>query len=376
MNTAVLSPGLSGWRAAPFRLVLAGSGAVAFLVGAFGQPARAWSALLIAGFGLTTLALGGAVLVALVHLTGGRWARRVLSVPEALALTLPWVGGLTLVLAVGYSHLYPWADAARVHADPVLADRSPWMSATAVVLRALLFLGLWTMAGRRLVARSRAAVRTPSAESRRAAGAGAARYLLLFAPTFSVACFDLLLSLEPRWSSTMFALLQFAGLIEAAVAAVVLAVLAGRRAGTLDVDADTLHDLGKLLFAFAFFWGYLWYCQYMLVWYTNMPEEVEPYVARHHGAWEPLTIASVLLSFGLPFVLLLSRHAKRSATILGRVAALVLVGRALELLIAVQPTVLGPTPAFDWIEALVLGGAAAWMSWCWSRTASAPAGGA
>ncbi len=355
-------------------LLLAGLGAAAFLVGLALEAPRAWAAFLVVAFGLLTLALGGAVLVALVHVTGGRWADRILEVPQSLALTLPWVGAPLVLLAAGYGHLYPWADAARVHADPVLEDRAAWMSVAFVALRALLFLTLWSWAARRLVRRSREAVAQGTAEARRAAGAASARWLLLFGPTFSIACVDALMSLEPRWTSTLFALLQFAGLIEAAVAAVILAVLAGQRSGALPDDEEARHDLGKLLFAFAFFWGYLWFCQYMLIWYTNMPEEVEPYVVRHAGAWEPLSIASVALSFALPFALLLSRHAKRSATVLGRVALVVLVGRALELLLAVQPTVLGATPRVGAVELALLVGAGAWMAWAWARLRAAAPG--
>lgn len=351
-----LSPLALRRRALAPLLALAGLGA--FVAGLLADPPRAWSAWLVSAFGVLALGLGGAVLTALIHVTGGRWADRILDVAHRLTALIPVGTGLALVVGAGALHLYPWADATRVEHDPILNDRATWMAPLFVGARVLVFGVLWTLATRALVRRSRAAVAATSQASRRAAVRAGALFLALFAPTFSIACFDLLLSLEPHWSSTMYALIHFVGLVEAAVAVVVLVVLARRRAGALEVGDDTLHDLGKLLFAFAFLWGYLWFCQWMLIWYTNMPEETAPYALRHVGAWQPLAVANVLLGFALPFVLLLSRHAKRSAAILGRVAVLALAGRWLDLTLSVQPTVRGAQMGLGVLEIALAAGAA------------------
>jgi hypothetical protein len=323
-------------RAAP-SLIAVATGVLAFAAALAAAPEAAWSNLLLAAFAVTLAGLAGPTFVALYHVTGGRWGGSVLPAAHALAALLPVGGALCLLTLVGAAVIYPWADAARVHGDALLAAREGWMNVPFVLVRVAACFGAWWPLSRWLVARSRSAGDRGGAFERGAAARAAAVFLVVLAPTFSLLCFDLLLSLEPHWPSTMFALYHVAGLLEGGVALLVLLFLHLARHGRLRDDVEARHDLGKLLFAFAFFWGYLWYCQYMLIWYTNLPEETSYYAARHAGAWEPLAVANVALGFAVPFVLLLSRHAKRSAALLGRVAAVALLARWLDLYLHIQP---------------------------------------
>lgn len=323
-------------RAAP-SLVAIGLGVLGFGAALAAAPEAAWSNLLLAAFAVTLAGLAGPLFVALCHVTGGRWAARVLPAAHALAALIPVGGVLALLTLAGAAVIYPWADAERVHGDALLSGREGWMNLPFVLARVAACFGAWWLLAGWLVARSRAALAHGGQAERGAAGRAAAVFLVVLAPTFSLLCFDLLLSLEPHWPSTMFALYHIAGLLEGGVALLVLLVLHLVRQGRLADDVETRHDLGKLLFAFAFFWGYLWYCQFMLIWYTNLPEETSYYAVRHAGAWEPLSIANVVLGFGVPFVLLLSRHGKRSAALLARVAAVAVLARWLDLYLHIQP---------------------------------------
>ena len=113
---------------------------------------------------------------------------------------------------------------------------------------------------------------------------------------------------------------------------IVLLVLWARRGPLADfVNEEHLHDLGKLLFAFSTFWMYIWFSQYMLIWYANIPEEAAYYVRRMEGAWGPLFLLNMLLNWAIPFAVLLPRGTKRSPAWLGRMAVVVLAGRWLDL---------------------------------------------
>jgi len=343
----------------PIALLLVGG--ATFLVGLFAAPAEVWPAYLLGVFALTTAGLGAAVFLALHHVTGARWGRPVLPVAHAMVAVLPWAGVAHLVLAFGASTLYPWADAAAVVADHAMSGRAGWMTVPFVLGRTVVAFAAWIALGRVLVARSRAATDRDGAGPRAAAGRAGAWFLLAFAPTFSVYGFDWVLSLERTFASTMFAVYHFSGLFLGALALVTILAVRERRRGTLDGGPawdETLHDLGKLLFAFAFFWGYIWYCQYMLIWYTNLPEETPHYALRHGGAWAPLAVLNVALQWLVPFVVLMPRAMKRNETVLVRVCVVVLVGRAVDLVLAIlAPTHGAALPTFLW-EAGVLAGVA------------------
>ncbi len=199
-------------------------------------------------------------------------------------------------------------------------------------------------------------------------------FLVLFAITFSLASFDWLMSLQPHWTSTMFAVYTFAGLFQAGIAAITLAVARLARRGPLaeSLNQSHLHDLGKLLFAFSIFWAYIWVCQYLLIWYGNLSEEIPYYAVRTRGDWLPLFALVPVLSWLVPFLALMSRGAKRSPTVLAAVACVVLVGSWLNLYMIVAPAVL-PGPRLGLPELLITAGFAALLWLAATRAlASAP----
>jgi len=128
-----------------------------------------------------------------------------------------------------------------------------------------------------------------------------------------------------------------------------------------------LHDLGKLLFAFTFFWGYIWFCQFMLIWYTNMPEETGYYALRHAGGWEPIAILNVLLNWTVPFLLLLSARAKQRPRVLWLACVVILVGRLVDLHLAIVQPSLGASPALRLSDVALPVGACGAFLWSWRR---------
>jgi hypothetical protein len=166
------------------------------------------------------------------------------------------------------------------------------------------------------------------------------------------------MSLEPDWYSTIFGIYHFAGLFASGVAAIIVFAVALKKLGPLEgvLTESHLHDLGKLLFAFSTFWAYIWFSQYMLIWYTDIPEEARYYVARMHGNWGPLFLLNFMMNWTLPFLALLPRVTKRTPSLLVKVAVLVLLGRWLDLYLMISPPSMGAKPAFGvWEFGLMLG---------------------
>jgi Ni/Fe-hydrogenase subunit HybB-like protein len=165
--------------------------------------------------------------------------------------------------------------------------------------------------------------------------------------TLSVAAWDWGMSLEPEWFSTMYGVLVFAGTLQGGIAGVTVLALLLDRQGRLDAPLGDSgrHDLGKLLFAFSTFWAYVWFCQFLLIWYANLPEETGHHAARLTGGWGTLFWLNPILCFVAPFVTQLSQTAKREPRILYQAALVVLLGRWLDTYLLVAPSQ-GPVPAF------------------------------
>jgi hypothetical protein len=172
--------------------------------------------------------------------------------------------------------------------------------------------------------------------------------ILISILTLTFASFDLLMSLDPTWFSTIFGVYFFSGCAVGIFATLILLVALLQRFGYLvnSVTVEHFHDLGKFLFAFTFFWGYIAFSQYMLLWYANIPETTGWFARRgassvptDPGDWR---IVSVLLLVGhllIPFAGLLSRHVKRNRTALAFWAAWLLVFHWIDLFWIVMPEI-------------------------------------
>ena len=161
----------------------------------------------------------------------------------------------------------------------------------------------------------------------------------------AVASWDWAMSIEPEYFSTMAGVYMFSGTFVGGIATVTLAALFLQARGELELTPKHLHDLGKLLFAFSFFWAYIWFCQYMLTWYANIPEEAGYFVHRIQGGWAHVFILNAILNFGLPFAILLSAGAKKRRSTLLLACGIIVIGRFVDAWLMVAPS-LSDTPAF------------------------------
>jgi len=324
----------------------------AFLVESAREPQRIWANLLVASYGLLGFGLGGAVLLALLFVTGARWSDLIRPVAEKMTRLLPaGAVGVALVL-IARPSLYPWTTAANEGSSHFQAF---WLSRPFFLLRAFVYLSLWIGLAYLLVRASR---RHDTKSSASSSVCVAAIFLVVFALTCWLASVDWIMSLEPKWTSTVFGIYHFAGMFLSGLAAfIVLAIWFDRR-GLLGgrLTPNHLHDLGTLLFSFSSFWMYIWFSQYLLIWYVNNPEETEYYVLRQQDVWQPLLFANLVLNWGIPFLVLLFRPAKENPGILMLVAVIVLVGRLVDLYLMVLPPVIGTGTSFGiWDGCLIPG---------------------
>ena len=327
-------------RNAACGIVLVGAAAAA--IGVAGDPQRTWPELLLNSFYIVSVALGGMVFIALHYLSGAAWSAGIRRVPEAMMAAVPISAVLMLSLFFGRGWIYPERYSGAHAAEPIRSARALYLGTPFFFGRMALFVILWTIFA---VLMRRTSVRQdadPAPLHHRRMVRYSAAFAVVLAVSFSLASFDWIMTLEPHWTSTIFAVYMFAGLLVQAVAAITLSVVLLRDRGHFAgiVNEDHLHDLGRLLFAFSTFWAYIWFCQYLLIWYGNVPEEATYYVRRTGEGWIALFLLNVVVNWAVPFLLLLSRSSKRSPIVLECVAIVLLAGRWLDLYVTVMPNVI------------------------------------
>lgn len=346
MSEWTLIPPSSRWGARATS-VSAGCGLVAalvFLAGLLVSPEAAWRGYLVGFNVLTGLALAGPLWLAFSTISGARWTRPLEGVLRAMGTALPFAGLAGLLLLVGVPSIYEWSHPTLVADDLILQAKSAYLNVPFFAVRLVAYFVVWTFAARAL---DRATTRTDGSEAERRVRrmrAGAV-FLLVFTPTFTLACTDWLLSVAPHWFSAIYSMVVVSGVALAGLAgAVLLGVGADSRQA---LEEHRLADVGALLLGLAMLWGYLWYCQYMLVWYTNLPEETFWYEARLSNGWGLLTKASLAIGCVIPFAVLLLRRARRSRRVLVELSLAILVAHVVDVYVLVGPAVEGETPAID-----------------------------
>ena len=324
-------------RALLVSAIAAAAGWPGLLAGFVLDPRRTLFAYLAAfGFYFST-AVGALVLVMTARALRARWFVVLRRLAEAPAATLPLFPLLAVPLLAGAGTLYPWAgplDAFPAEERHLLAAKAAWLSVPFFAGRCFVYLlvvaALGALLGRGSLAQDHAGSPEAAAAVGRRLQALSAGGLPVVALALTFASFDLFMSLEPTWLSTVYGVYVFAGGFLAALALVaVLAALLRRRLPD-EVAASHRHALGKLLLSFVIFWAYIAFVQLLIVWIADVPREIGFYLRRTHGTWAAVTWALALGQFAVPFALLLSRDRKRRPVYLAAVSVLVLLAHRLD----------------------------------------------
>jgi hypothetical protein len=346
-------------------LVLAAIGLIVFVVGLFVQPDRVWRALLFNWLYFASISSAGVMFVAAQRITTARWSRPIIRLLEGYVAFLPVAFVLLLLmLFVGRHHIFWWSN----H-TPTIHEKAIWLNPpfyfTRVILVFLIItsLSVWYIytsvrldvgilpeGGANWARGLRERMRRGFRDERRELHSthslqGHLAVVLAFAFAFGwiLLSWDLSMSLDPHFQSTMYGWWFFMGAWVTALASWTLIVMAWRRfLGRYDLIQDKhFHDLGKLCFAFTAFWGYLTFGQYLVIWYGNMGEETHWMRLRLIDGWRVPTLIGVTLMFVLPFFGLLSRAAKVYLPTMIFFAASTVLGLWIHRYIEVYPSIYG-----------------------------------
>lgn len=308
---------------------------------------RPWAALFVAAFFFFMIALGTLVFNAIQYVASAGWSPVLYRVLEGITTYL-LPGSIIVVLIVIFAgtHFFPWQNEELVAKDEILQGKAGYLNFPFFVIRAILYLVIWNVyryfARKNSLAQATASDYTPYKKNFKLS----VFFLLLFITTESMMAWDWFMSLTPHWYSTLFAWYIFASMFVSAITVIALVVIFLKRAGHLPFVNDShLHDLAKFIFAFSIFWTYLWFSQFMLIWYANIPEEVAYFTMRIEE-YNLLFFGMLVLNFVFPILMLMNTDFKRVPFFVVMVGVIVLIGHYIDIFLLVMPSTVGPYWSF------------------------------
>ncbi|WP_375417055.1 quinol:cytochrome C oxidoreductase [uncultured Hymenobacter sp.] len=278
----------------------------------------------------------GTVWMAIQYVAYAGWSVSVKRISEALsAWLLPGAVIMLVVFLLGRHDIFHWThegimEKGNANYDAIIAGKSGFLNLPFYLIRMVSYLAIWWIFSERLRQLSLAEDLNGGTYYFHTSIKASALFLVLFAVTSSMAAWDWVMSVDTHWFSTMFGWYVFASWWVSGIAAILLIAIFLKQAGYLRLlTSNHLHDLAKLMFGFSIFWTYIWFSQFMLIWYANLPEEAVYYNQRlggFEGRYTWMFFFNLIINFAFPFLALMTRDAKRQMIILKIVCIAVLVG--------------------------------------------------
>lgn len=291
------------------------------------------------------------------------WQTAIRRVPEAISTLVPVFGVIAFVVLmyiVFIDHnedVYHWLNKEHVEHDPILRGKSGFLNPVFFLIWTTLAIGLWSYLGMRMRKLS-------SASDNAALNGGdgksfvlqntrvAALFIVWFGLTVgSTVPWLWLMSLDAHWYSTMYSWYTFASTFVSGISLIALWIIYLKNKGHLEYATEEhLHDIGKFMFAFSIFWTYLWFSQYMLIWYANIPEETIYFKHRVQGPYKGIFFLNLILNFVCPILILMKRAVKRNYTLMTFMAVLIIFGHWIDFYQMVMGSVRKEDGALTWMD--------------------------
>ncbi|WP_372947589.1 hypothetical protein [Mariniphaga sp.] len=322
--------------------VAAGVGLLALLIAVFVQQLpseRIWANLWMNALMFLFLGLGALFFWTVNTLGESTWQINIQRVMESMGLTIPFAVILFIFAFPGLKDLFEWTH--NEHLDKILQKKVAYLNLPFWLIRFAVYFGLWSFFAIYLRKMSVKNDYEPHEKYLARLRATSGWFMVLFAITSSMSAWDWLMSIDAHWFSTLYGWYIFSGMFVSAIAVIILITIAFRHFGILpNVNSEHLHDLGKYLFGFSIFWAYLWISQYLLIWYSNIPEETVYFVERLNH-FKSLFYLNIIVNFLIPFLALMTRGAKRQPLYLAIISVIILMGHYLDLYLAIMPGAVG-----------------------------------
>jgi hypothetical protein len=306
---------------------------------------RPWAAVYVAAFFFFMISLGVLAFYAIQRAAQAGWSPILFRVMEGItAYLVP--GGIIMIILLATSvahmnHLFVWMDPEVVTHDEIIQSKSGYLNGPFFLIRAVIFLGGWILYreySRKLsLAQDESNDNSNFVKNFRAS----AGFLVFYLISESMMSWDWIMSVDPHWFSTLFGWYIFSSMFVSGITVIAMVTIYLKSKGYLpDVNNSHIHDLAKFMFGMSIFWTYLWFSQFMLIWYSNIPEEVTYYVTRITDFKLPF-FGMVVMNFIFPLLLLMNSDFKRINWFVVMAGVIILAGHYLDIFIAIMPATVG-----------------------------------
>ena len=325
------------------------------------QPLAALHFVAVFFFGVSCCAL---FFYSIQHAAHAGWSIIVTRVMEGIASYIPWGGAILLIIMVlnvtHVGHLFHWMDPELVdpkseNFDVITLEKSKFLNIPFYVVRNLIYVLGASFFAWKLKAVSKKVDETKSRKDYQMLYRWAVGYIAFFGFASAAWAWDWLMSIDHHWYSTMYIWYSMVSCLSSAIGVIILVSVYLKKKGFLPQFNDNhLHDLGKFLFATSMLWTYTWFCQFMLYWYANVPEEVNYFFGRFEY-YAPTFLPMLIINFLLPLLVLVSSSIKRNYKVVTTMAVIVILGHILDYFNMVMPGTVGPFWKTPELLLLVLG---------------------
>ncbi len=285
-----------------------------------------------------SISLGALIFIPLMYLTRASWNVVIRRLAEVTAAVVPLMALLAIPVIVFAGKVYGWSDPV-VAASHAMTHKAQYLSQPAFIVRWVIYFVIWSGYSLFFWRTSTSQDVSGDLKLTRRLENFSGFAILVCSLSIAAASFDLLMSVDPLWFSTMFGVYYWSGGFVTFFAVLTLMIVGLQNSGRMEhiVTPEHFHDLGKLMFAFTFFWGYIAFSQFMLYWYANIPEETSWYLVRTTNGWDHIAYATLFATLLFPFMGLVSRYAKRNRKMLAFWAVWIIAAQWLNLYWVVIP---------------------------------------
>ncbi len=342
-------------------LIMMAIGVLSIVYGLFsGYAERTFANLLLNSYYVIGVCLAGAFFVAVQYVANAGWPTAIIRIPSAFSVVLPYAAIVLVIIVVAglFSHnlYHHWSDPSLIDSnspnyDKLIDGKSGYLNIPFFLTRIIGFFVIWIFFIRLLRKYTLNEDQIGGMLNYNKSIKASAIFLVIFAFSTAIFAFDIIMSLEAHWFSTMFAWYNFAALWVCGLATIALTLIMLREKGYFTwVNDSHLHDLGKFIFAFSIFWTYVWFSQFLLIYYANMPEETVYFYKRWQPEYWSLFLWNIVINFVAPVLILMTRDSKRNFKIMKYLCIIILAGHWLDYYLMVMPGTVGAERGFGIIE--------------------------